>query len=66
MFYQKFSLSEKYPDASLTTYVCEPIISSVPLRPAVIVCPGGGYNMLSPREAEPVLTLSWYEQPSPA
>ncbi len=54
MLYQKFSLSEKYPDASLTAYVCDPL-PAVPARPAVIVCPGGGYNILSPREAEPVV-----------
>ena len=23
-------------------------------RPAVVICPGGGYQFLSPREAEPV------------
>lgn len=54
MFYQKFSLSDKYPDASLTAYVCngEPKVAP---RPAVIVCPGGGYSNLSPREAEPIV-----------
>ena len=54
MFYQKFSLSEKYPEASLTAYVCasEPKVDP---RAAVIVCPGGGYGFLSPREAEPIV-----------
>ena len=54
MFYHQFALSEKYPDASLTAYVCDPAPKVDP-RPAVIVCPGGGYGGLSPREAEPVV-----------
>ncbi len=54
MFYQTFKLSEKYPDATLTAYVCdaEPKVSP---RPCVIVCPGGGYGGLSPREGEPIV-----------
>lgn len=54
MFYQKFNLSEKYPDASLTAYVCDPLPKVDP-RPAIIVCPGGGYANLAPREAEPIV-----------
>ena len=54
MFYNQFALSEKYPDASLTAYVCDSAPKVCP-RPAVIVCPGGGYGMLSPREAEPIV-----------
>ena len=54
MFYQKFSLSEKYPEASLTAYVCD-ALTKVDPRPTVIVCPGGGYGGLSPREAEPIV-----------
>ena len=54
MFYQKFSLGDEYPDASLTAYVCDPTPRIAP-RPAVIVCPGGGYSGLSPREAEPIV-----------
>ena len=54
MFYQKFQLSEKYPDATLTAYVCANDYKVAP-RPAVIVCPGGGYSGLSPREAEPIV-----------
>ncbi len=54
MIYEKLTLSEKYPDSSLTAYVCdkEPVVKK---RPAVIVCPGGGYNFLSPREGEPIV-----------
>lgn len=41
--------------ADLTAY----LLSSMPqapgrLRPAVIVCPGGGYGFVSPREDQPV------------
>ncbi len=54
MLYQQFKLSEKYPDASLTAYVCD-LAPKVDPRPAIIVCPGGGYGMLSPREAEPIV-----------
>ena len=54
MLYHKFSLGEEYPEASLTAYVCDPQMVSTP-RPALIVCPGGGYGGLSPREGEPVV-----------
>ncbi len=32
----------------------EDVMPSTATRPAVIICPGGGYAMVSPREAEPV------------
>ena len=54
MLYQRFSLGEEYPEASLTAYVCDTQMVS-PVRPALIVCPGGGYGGLSPREGEPVV-----------
>lgn len=60
MFYKTFSLSEEYPEATLTAYVCDPLPEVAP-RPAVIVCPGGGYGMLSPREAEPIVRRMWGE-----
>ena len=60
MLYQKFTLSEKYPDASLTSYVCDAEPAVAP-RPALIVCPGGGYGNLSPREAEPIVRRFWSE-----
>lgn len=37
----------------LTTYVRDPLIADKP-RPAMIVCPGGGYGFCSPSEGEPV------------
>ena len=42
---------------TLTTYILEEqnvILSMEKKRPAVIVCPGGGYSNTSPREAEPI------------
>lgn len=54
MFYQKFNLWDEYPEATLTAYVCEQNVKVNP-RPAVIVCPGGGYSFVSPREAEPIV-----------
>jgi acetyl esterase/lipase len=38
------------PVPSLTTYV----LDGERKRPAVVICPGGGYALLSPREAEPI------------
>lgn len=54
MFYQKFNLWDEYPEATLTAYVCEQNVKVNP-RPAVIVCPGGGYSSVAPREAEPIV-----------
>ncbi len=54
MLYQKFELDKKYPEASLTAYVCDKTPKSEP-RPAIIVCPGGGYESLSEREGEPIV-----------
>ncbi len=60
MLYEKFTLSEKYPDATLTAYVCgrEPKVAP---RPAVIVCPGGGYGFCAARESEPIVRKFWGE-----
>ena len=56
MLYQTFPLRPEFPDATLTTYVCdyfEPM--QLPPRPAVIVCPGGAYTGLANRESEPIV-----------
>ena len=53
MFYHKFYLDENYPEATLTAYVSDPVPAVSP-RPAVVVCPGGGYHFVSEREAEPI------------
>lgn len=55
MITEKFVLSEKYPDCTLTTYIHENIAElNMPQRRAIIVCPGGGYEVLCDREGEPV------------
>ena len=45
-----------FPDATLEGYIldCELTLGEETERPAVIVCPGGGYVYCSAREAEPV------------
>ena len=48
---------EQYPDCSLSLFVHDE--DSLP-RPAVIVCPGGGYRFNSVREAEPI-ALFYYK-----
>lgn len=58
MLYKTIKLSEKYPDATLTTYVSDDTPEmNMPPRRAIIVCPGGGYRFLSDREAEPIVKL---------
>lgn len=39
--------------ATLDCYVPDPVVDCPP-RMSVVICPGGGYNHLSPREGEPV------------
>lgn len=45
-----------YPEATLEGYLldCEITLGQEICRPAVLVCPGGGYLYCSPREGEPV------------
>lgn len=40
--------------AKLTTYILENPLEREQIRPAVLVCPGGGYRKVSKREAEPI------------
>ena len=57
MLNETIPLSEKYSQATLTTYVWDDKPDMLPpRRPAIIVCPGGGYGMLSQREAEPIVS----------
>lgn len=53
---QVLPLREDNPSVTLTTYLHEDGQAAVRglMRPAVIVCPGGGYLNCSPREGEPV------------
>ena len=42
-------------DGTLTTYISEgETVDKMPPRPAIVICPGGGYRFTSDREAEPV------------
>ena len=45
-----------HPEATLEGYIldCEITLGQSVKRPAVVVCPGGGYVYCSPREGEPV------------
>ncbi len=45
-----------HPEATLEGYLldCELTLGQSKTRPAVVVCPGGGYVYCSPREGEPV------------
>lgn len=45
-----------HEDATLEGYIldCELTLGQDTVRPAIVVCPGGGYVYCSPREAEPV------------
>lgn len=56
MLTKKIYLYPDREDVSLTTYVLDDSMEMLKggKRPAVIVCPGGGYLMCSDREAEPV------------
>lgn len=53
MLHETISLSDKHTEATLTTYVSD-FTRTAPRR-ALIVCPGGGYHDLSPRESEPIV-----------
>ena len=55
MTHERIQLWEEHPEAYLTTYINdESELIGMPPRKAMVVCPGGGYEWLSPREAEPV------------
>lgn len=45
-----------HPEAALEGYLldCEISLGQEMTRPAIVICPGGGYAYCSPREAEPV------------
>lgn len=53
---ERIMLYEDRKDVTLTTYILEdsPELLRGKTRPAVIICPGGGYFSCSDREAEPV------------
>ena len=45
-----------HPEATLEGYIldCEITLGQFQKRPAIVICPGGGYMYCSPREAEPI------------
>ncbi len=45
-----------HPEATLEGYIldCELTLGQEKNRPAIVICPGGGYIYCSPREAEPI------------
>ena len=49
-------LYENREDVTLTTYVLQdsPEMLAGKSRPAILICPGGGYMSCSDREAEPI------------
>lgn len=57
MIYEKIALREAGADGripTLTAYVLSDPLQVGRKRPAVLICPGGGYELCSPREQEPV------------
>lgn len=54
--YEKYGCKKSSTTATLTTYVLRDWQNHdiARMRPAVIICPGGGYEHVSEREAEPV------------
>lgn len=56
MRFEKFYLNENDGTITLDCFLYDPSASmpSLDVRPAVVVCPGGGYNICSDREADPV------------
>ena len=51
------ALGENGCDATLTTYLPDNLTEMVrnnEIRPCLLICPGGGYEFCSQREAEPV------------
>lgn len=56
MIHEKIDICTEHSDAKLYTYILDnsPEIDSSRTRPMVIICPGGGYEFTSDREAEPI------------
>ena len=56
MRFEKFYLSETNKNITLDCYLYEPVgeLPTLNTRPAVVVCPGGGYYICSNREADPI------------
>lgn len=55
---ETIKLYDNRDDVSLTTYILQdsPDLLAGKKRPAILICPGGGYFNCSDREAEPTAT----------
>lgn len=54
MINQKIQLRENKPDVYMQTYIIDTPLNDGAKYPTVVVCPGGGYEYCSAREAEPI------------
>ena len=56
MLVKTISLYKNRTDANLTTYVLDdsPQMLAGKPRPAILICPGGGYMFCSDNESEPI------------
>ncbi len=55
--YEQMGIKPSPRQTTLTTYILSDVFINDTIwkkRPAVIICPGGGYEYTSPREAEPI------------
>lgn len=52
--YKAMGVAEPPRKTTLTSYILTPSEVSWTVRPAVVICPGGGYSYTSAREAEPI------------
>ena len=52
--YEAMGVSSPSRKTTLTSYILTPSEVSWTVRPAIIICPGGGYAFTSAREAEPI------------
>lgn len=58
MLVKDIYFAEKYPYAYMTAYICGNSAElRNPPRKAIVICPGGAYEFLSDREAEPIAKL---------
>ncbi|MBR2353441.1 MAG: alpha/beta hydrolase [Clostridia bacterium] len=54
MLHKTLTLDPRYPEATLTTYIHDDSERKPHPRPAIVVCPGGGYHGLASHEGEPI------------
>lgn len=52
--YAAMGVSEPPKKTTLTSYILTPAVNEWTVRPAIIICPGGAYESVSAKEAEPV------------